>query len=245
MHDLIFFKASRDFFEQKFLFLSLAPFIVPIIILSALFIYGGGEFVSLLQEGAASGDFSFLDENTHPILAYILGFSVAQWLLIGLFAIFGTFGVILFSLVLAILTVGLLTPIIVKSVRTKHYQDIKQAPAHSFLVSLGNIGKIFAKFILLFLVTLPFLFIPVLNIVFFQLPFFYLFYQLMMYDMISVGICEHSLAIIKESRLYLLILMGLFFFVSLIPLFGLLLQVFFVIYLSHFILSKSQKKIKL
>lgn len=238
---MIFVKATRDFFRKKFLFLSLAPLIVPLIILATIFIYSGSEFLSLLQEGAKSGDFSFLDENAYPVLAYLLGFSIVQWLLIGVFTIFGTFGVILISLILAVLTVGLLTPVIIKSVRKKHYQKIAPGNEHSVLVSLGNIGKIFAKFLLLFLCTLPFLFIPLLNFVFFQLPFFYLFYQLMMYDMVSTGICADVEDIIESNKLYLFGIIALFFFLSVIPFLGLLLQVFFIVYLSHFILSKSHQ----
>ncbi len=63
---------------------------------------------------------------------------------------------------------------------------------------------------------------------------------MMMYDLISSGVCADAEYIIKENRLYLFIVMGFFFFFSLIPMFGLLLQVFFVVYLSHFILNKSK-----
>lgn len=241
MNDIIFVKASRDFFSGKFLFISLAPLIVPIIILGTIFIYGGNEFLSVLQDGAKSGDFSFLDESAYPVSAYFLGFTVVQWLLIGALTVFGTFGVILLSLILAVLTVGLLTPVIVKSVKTKNYQEIPSGREHSVLVTLGNIVKIFAKFLLLFLCTLPFLFIPLLNFLFFQVPFFYLFYQLMIYDMISTGICSDVKEIIESNRLYLFVIMALFFFLSVIPLLGLLLQVFFIVYLSHFILSKSNQ----
>ena len=62
----------------------------------------------------------------------------------------------------------------------------------------------------------------------------------MMYDLISSGLCVDAEHIMKENRLYLFVVMGIFFFLSLIPLLGLLLQVFFVVYLSHFILNKSK-----
>ena len=240
MHNSTIVKASKDFFTGKFLFLSLAPFIAPILILGAFFVYGSNEFIDLLQQGSATGDYSFIDESTYPILSYLLGFAVFHWLLVTLFVVFGTFGVVLLSLVIAVITVGLLTPYIVNLVRKNGYAYVKKADGDGLLFSLWSNIKIFLKFLLLFLCTLPFLLLPFLNFFIFQLPFFYLFYKLMMYDLVSSGVCEDAEYIIRENRLYLFVVMGMFFFLSLIPLFGLLFQVFFVVYLSHFILSKSK-----
>ena len=240
MHNSTLGKATKDFFTGKFLFLSLAPFIAPILILGTFFVYGSSEFLTLLQEGSSSGNYSYIDESAYPTLTYLLGFTVFHWLIMTLFVLLGTFGIVLFSLVIAVITVGLLTPYIVGLVREKSYLHVKRSDGDGFLFSLWSIFKIFMKFILLLLCTLPFLLLPFVNFFIFQLPFFYLFYRLMMYDLVSSGVCKDAEQIIKENRLYLFVVMGLFFFLSLIPLFGLLLQVFFVVYLSHFILNKSK-----
>jgi len=242
MHNSTIAKASKDFFTGKFLFLSLAPFVVPILFLGAFFIYGSSELSVFLEQGAVSGNYSYIDESAHPTLAYLLSFAVFHWLIMTLFVVFGTFGVVLLSLIIAVITVGLMTPYIVSLVRKNSYEHIKKADGDGFVFSLWIIVKIFMKFLLLFLCTLPFLLLPFINFFIFQLPFFYLFYRLMMYDLISSGICVDAEAIVRENRLYLFVVLGLFFFLSLIPLFGLLLQVFFVVYLSHFILNKSNKK---
>jgi hypothetical protein len=241
MHNSTLAKASKDFFTGKFLFLSLAPFIAPILILGTFFVYGSSEFLTLLQDGSASGDYSYIDESAYPILTYLLGFAVFHWLIMTLFVLLGTFGIVLFSLVIAVITVGLLTPYIVNAVRKKSYLHVKSTDGDSFLFSIWSIFIIFMKFILLLLCVLPFLLLPFVNFFIFQLPFFYLFYRLMMYDLVSSGVCKDAEHIIKENRLYLFVVMGIFFFLSLIPLFGLLLQVFFVVYLSHFILNKSKE----
>ena len=240
MHNSTLAKASKDFFTGKFLFLSLAPFIVPVLILGAFFIYGSSEFLGLLHDGSTSGDYSYIDESAYPILTYLLGFTVFHWLIMALFVLLGTFGVVLFSLVIAVITVGLLTPHIVDEVRKKNYLHVKKVNGDGVFFSLWTILKIFMKFILLMLCVLPFLLLPFVNFFIFQLPFFYLFYRLMMYDLVSSGLCVDAEHIMKENRLYLFIVMGIFFFLSLIPLLGLLLQVFFVVYLSHFILNKSK-----
>ncbi len=240
MRNSVLTKALQDFFSSKFLFLSLAPFIAPILVLGAFFIYGSGEFISLLQEGSASGDYSFIDETAHPTLAYLLGFTVFHWLLTTLFILFGTLGVVLLSLVIAVITVGFLTPYIVSLVRKNSYPHIKETDGDGIFFTLWSLFKIFMKFLVLFLCTLPFLAFPFINIFILKLPFFYLFYTLMMYDLLSSGVCEDVKQIMRKHRPYLLVVMAFFFFLSLIPLFGLLLQVFFIVYLSHFLLEKSK-----
>ncbi|WP_458700112.1 EI24 domain-containing protein [Sulfurospirillum sp. 1307] len=240
MSETVLAKSLKDFFSGRFLFISLAPFIVPILILGGFFIYGSSEFIDLLNQGASTGDFSFIDESVHPTIAYLLTFSIIHWLIMTLFVVVGTFGVVLISLIIAVITVGLLTPFIVSSIRKRHYPHIREGSEDSLFKSLWNIFIIFLKFILLFLCTLPFLLLPFVNFMIFQVPFFYLFYQLMVYDLLSVGVSEDAKKIVEENKISLLIILLIFFFLSLIPMFGLLLQVFFVVYLSHFILSKSR-----
>ena len=239
MRESVIGKSLGDFFSGKFLFMSFTPFVVPILVLGGFFLYGSSELFTLLHNGAATGDFSYIDEKTYPILTYILGFTVIHWLIMSLFVVFGSLGVVLLSVIIAVITVGLLTPVIVNSVRKKHYAFIEPAKEDNLLLVLWTILKIFVKFIFLFLCTLPFLLLPFVNFMIFQLPFFYLFYKLMMYDILSVGVSKDTAKIMDENKVYLFVVLGIFFLLSLIPLFGLLLQVFFVIYLSHFILSKS------
>ena len=240
MHNSVIFKASKDFISSKFLFLSFAPFLISILILASLFIYGGSEFIALLDEGAKSGDYAYMDDSGYPILSYLLGFAVFHWLLMALFFMFGTIGVVLLSLIIAVVVVGFLTPYIVSIVRKNGYENIDKTNDDTFLISIFMIFKIFLKFIFLLLCTLPFLLLPFINFLIIQLPFFYLFYKLLIYDIVSCGICKDAENIIRENRFYLFIVMGFFFLLSLIPMLGLLLQVFFIVYLSHFILSKSK-----
>ncbi|DAB35370.1 MAG TPA: hypothetical protein CFH82_00530 [Sulfurospirillum sp. UBA12182] len=239
MRDTVFIKTLRDFFSKRFIFLSLAPFFIPLVILFGVFYYGGSEFWTLLLQGSQSGDFSFLDENAHPILAFLLGFSVVHWILITLLGVFGTIGVVLLSLVIAMVVVGFLTPSVVKIIREKHYVHVKPVKPDNLFKSLSSMGLIFVKFLALFLVCLPFLLLPFISFFILNIPFFYLFYKFMLYDILSCGISEQAHQIVHENSVYLVFVLLIFFSLSLIPLFGLLLQLFFVIYLTHFIFSKS------
>lgn len=235
----MFSKALEDATSGKFLAMALVPFFVPIILLGGFFIYGGSELFSMLSQGAQSGDFSFLDEQAYPTLSYILSFSVVHWLIVALFAVIGTFGVVLFSVVIAVVVVGFLTPMIVGSVRKRHYEHIQKAQAEPFLKTLVSMLKAFGVFLLLLLVAIPMLFIPILNIFALQVPFIYLFYKLMLVDMLSVGISSQTESLAKKHKTQLRVTLGVFYFLSLIPFLGLFLQVFYVTYLSHFFFSKS------
>ncbi len=243
MNSVVLQRALKDFFSSKFLFLSLAPFVVSVLILTGIFVYGSSELFTLLTQGANSGDFSFIDENAYPTLAWLLTFSVVHWFIMTLFVAVGGFSVVLLSLVIAVITVGLLTPYIAKTVKRRWYQDIEDGLEEPFLSSLWKMIAIFLKFILLLLLMLPFLLLPFVNFMIFQIPFFYLFYKLMLHDLQSIGICEDAKEVISRNRFTLVLSILVFFLLSLIPLFGLLLQVFFIIYLTHFILINSRTKV--
>lgn len=240
MKETILVKSLKDQLSKRFLFLSLAPFIIPMILFSALAMLGGNEFVLILEEGSSTGDFSFLDESEYPIIAWLLGFGVVHWILIALLTILGTFGVILLSLVAALIVVGFLTPIIIKSVRKRHYPDVHKAKSDNIFKTLSTIAWIFLKFIGIFLFCLPFLILPFVSLFILNIPFFYLFYHLLVYDVVSNGICEDAYEIVRKNKTYIFIVMLGFFTLSLIPFMGLLLQVFFVTYLAHFIFSKAK-----
>jgi hypothetical protein len=239
MQDIILFRAIKDFFSKKILFLSFAPFLIPVILLSFIFYAGGNEIANMLIQGSQNGDFSFLDENTHPIFAFLLGLSVVHWLIITLMGVFGTLGVILLSLLIAMVVVGFLTPVIIQTVRKRHYPSVKAVKPDSTLKSLGIIGMIILKFLGIFLFCLPFLLLPFVSFFILNIPFFYLFYKFMLYDLLSCGISYDASRVLHENSLYLFSVLVLFFFISLIPFIGLFFQLFFVTYLSHFILSKS------
>jgi len=242
----ILIKSLRDYFSKKILFLSFAPLFLPMIIFGILFLFGGNSLIDVLSQGAQSGDFSFLDESAHPILAYILGFAVVKWLIVTLFYLFGFAFVVVTSIIIAVIVVGFLTPKIVKIVRDRHYKEVELSSDMGMFESMGSLLGIFGKFILIFLVSLPFLLIPVLNFITFYIPFFYLFYKLMILDMLSSGITtkERGYEIVKRYKINLIITLGIFFAISLIPFAGLFLQPLFVIYLAHFFFTKSYTQIQ-
>lgn len=233
-------KSFKDFFSPKFLSLSFAPLIAALVVLSILMFLGVSEIVELIKEGAQNGDFSFIDESSYPLLAKILSFAVVHWLIAGLFYVFGIFLVVVFSVVIAVLTLGFLTPYVVKTLHVKYYSEIP-LPKDTLSVFKTVLITIFVfiKFVLLLLVCIPFMFIPIFNIVAFNAPFYYLFHKLMTFDVASNIFSASSYnEALKPYTWQIFFITFCFFILALIPIIGLFLQLFFVIYLTHYIFSK-------
>ncbi|MDR1615042.1 MAG: EI24 domain-containing protein [Campylobacteraceae bacterium] len=235
----IFSKSISDFFSKKFLTLSFAPlFVVLVLSLLVLFLSGGEVLrilqIALLDDGKLISDF--------PLIAKILSFAAVHYVITILFYLFGVFLAAVLSVVIGILILGFLTPTVVKTVHKRYYSEYKlQATGtlKTFSVTLLTL----LKFVLLLILAIPFMFIPILNIVAFNVPFFYLFYKLLTFDVISNIIDEKSAEeLLKPVKFNILLLSFLFYMLALIPLVGLFLYLFFALYLTHYIFTLLIKK---
>lgn len=231
----LFEKSFEDYLSVRFLGLSFATLLVPLFVLGLLVIFGGSELFSLLSQGASSGDFSFIDETQYPIITTILKFSLIKWLVITLFYTVGGILAVLFSLIIAIIVLGFLTPFVVNTLHKKHYKNVPIQSLKSVDV-FKSMGWVLVKFLVLFIVCLPFVFIPfVINI-----PFFYLFYKFLTIDIGSNMMSKSRLKVAQKRQSMELIITSLgFFILSLIPIIGIFLQLFFAIYFTHFYFQKE------
>lgn len=236
----LFALSIKDYLSGKFLGLSLAPLLIPMVLFGLFLVFGGSELLTVLETGASSGDFSFLDEEAHPILAFILGLAVIKWLLITFFYLFGGLFAVLLSIVVAIVVIGFLTPVVVKIIRKRHYNEAVISKSMSAGQSLSMTLGIFGRFALMFIISIPFMFIPLINIIAINAPFFYLFHRMLVLDVGSLLMDKvHFEAFKVKHKWSLLIANGGFFFLSLIPVVGLFLQLLFVTYLAHFMFQKE------
>lgn len=231
----IFQRSLHDYLSIKFLGLSLATLLVPLFILGLMLVFGGSELFAILSQGANSGDFSFINEEQYPILSAILKFSAIKWLVVTLFYTIGGVMVVLLSLIIAIVVLGFLTPIVVKTLHKKYYKSISINSVNTIEV-FETMGIVIVKFILLFIVCLPFVFIPFVI----HIPFFYIFYKFMSIDIGSNMMSKKRLEVAQKRQFTELFLTSLgFFILSLIPIVGIFLQLFFAIYFTHFYFQKE------
>lgn len=148
--------------------------------------------------------------------------------------LFSGFIVVFASVFLALFITSFLTPFIAKEINQKyyHYDNINEV---STLKTIFEIFKIFIKFIGILLLCTLALFLPFINIFVYYLAFYYLFHKLLMIDVTSTILDKESFKNFHSdfSPLEFKFSTLCFYLLSSVPLLGLFLQVFFVIFLTH------------
>lgn len=235
----IFQISLNEFLTKKFILLSILPLIISVLVLGGFLVLGGIEFFQMLSDGAKSGNFSFIDESRYPILISILTFAITKWIIIALFYMVGTFLVLLLSVVIALIVAGFLTPIITNHLNKKYYNYDKSTEV-SFFTTLRLMLIILLKFLLILIISIPFLFVPVVNIFIINIPFFYLYYKFILLDVGSnaLNLKDFNILWLRDGGNDFKISCLLFYIISLVPLLGLFLQLFFVIFLSNLVFQK-------
>ncbi|MBO7380139.1 MAG: hypothetical protein J6U05_00485, partial [Neisseriaceae bacterium] len=114
----LFALSFRDFWTKKIILWSFLPLIAVLVIFFTLFIIGGGALLDSVKTGLETGHYGFIEE--HKIIAWILHLGVVHWLMTILFYSLGSILVIIFSVFIALIIAGLLTPIIVSEIDARH-----------------------------------------------------------------------------------------------------------------------------
>jgi len=223
----------KDFFSAKFLTLSIAPVMIVFTIVFGVYFVTDIDFATLLA----------VDSTTHPWLNWILSFDFIQGFINFFLYLFIWGLLIVVSVVLSIIVVGFFTPKIVKEVQKRHYPHIKLTN-QNFTISnsLFMYIKVFFIFFTLLLITLPLAFIPGINLAVLYIPFYYLFHNFLILDVgSSIVSKEEFLKIVKSNKTLFRSTTLTLYLISLIPFSGILLQVFYVIVISHEFFMKKEK----
>jgi hypothetical protein len=232
-------QSIRDYLSPKMLGISFVPLLVPLVLFFVLLSVGGAQLLEAMQAGAASGDFGFLEESAHPWLAKALEFSIIQWIAVALFYLLGGALSVLASVMIALIVIGFLTPMIVRWLHGKHFSHITLSRGVSLGAVLREALGIVGKFLVFGLLCLPLLLIPIVNVIALHLPFYYLFYRLLILDVGTTLLSKPAYVKFKKEHQRALMWVCLVCFVlSLVPFVGLFLQPLFVIYLSHYVFQK-------
>ena len=87
---------------------------------------------------------------------------------------------------------------------------------------------------LLFILFIPLYFIPLLNIVAINIPFYYFFHKLLTFDVASTILTQDEYALIHSRKANAFRFRTIFlYFISMIPFITLFSAVFYIIYLGH------------
>lgn len=229
-------RVIEDFFTKKFILLSILPAIFSVIIFGFLVFFGGSELYLNLIENPE------ILASKESFFGKFLSYDFAKFLIILLISTAGFFLVLVLSFLSATLISGFLTPVVTRFVNQKYYnKNIENLPNFALVMKLLVVT--FFKFILIFVAILPFLLIPFVNLVILNIPFFYLYYKFMLIDVASNTLnLPQFHSFIKESGNFKFYCF-LFYCLSLIPLFGLFFQLFFVMFLSHIVYENFKGKV--
>ncbi|MFK5938937.1 MAG: EI24 domain-containing protein [Sulfurimonas sp.] len=236
----------KDLFTSKMLKYSLLPFILSMITMYVLFFFiagvgldqlGSMDVVSsqtTIENGIPHTDsFTATLEGT-AIIKFLMSSAITSWIASFLVYTIGSFLTLYLSIFIAIIIIGFLTPVILKELQKRHYPDVEMIGYSNILEALFLLMKWMFIMVLLFLVLIPIYFIPLLNIIAFNLPLYYFFHKMMTYDVAST-LCTRDEAIrIKFFHASTLRLKTLgLYLISLIPFVIFFASVFYVIYLGH------------
>ncbi len=239
-------KSIKDLLSAKMLQYSLLPFVLSMVILYTLFFVVAGMGVDQLttldisstQTSIQNGiphteSFSAQLEGT-AIIQFLMSSALTSWIATFLVYTIGSFITLYFSIFVALLVIGFLTHLILKEIQIRHYRDVEMIGYSNAFESILLTLKWIIIMMVLFIVFIPLYFIPILNVIAFNLPLYYFFHKMMTYD-VSSNICtkEEAMQInyIHGSTLRLKTL-GLYL-LSLIPFVIFFASVFYVIYLGH------------
>ncbi|EIP2824900.1 EI24 domain-containing protein [Campylobacter jejuni] len=218
--------AIKDFLSLKFLKFTLIPLIFSLVLMLFLGVLGFSALLDYFHSLFSVGEDSFW--------AWFYALHFVQILITIISFLFSGFIVIFASVFLALFITSFLTPFIAKEINQKyyHYDNTNEV---STLKVIFEIFKIFIKFIGIFLLCTLALFLPFINIFVYYLAFYYLFHKLLMIDVTSTILDKESFKNFHSdfSPLEFKFSTLCFYLLSSVPLLGLFLQVFFVIFLTH------------
>lgn len=250
----IFILSLKDLFTAKMLKFSLLPFFISIIVLYSIFFILAGvgleQFGSMniqnttttIENGIPHTEsFSAKLEGTQ-LIQYLMSSTLTSWIATFLVYTVGSFLTLYFSIFLALIIVGFLTPFILKEIHKKHYSDVQMIGYSNPLESIFHLFKWILIMLIMFIVFIPLYFIPLVNVIMFNLPLYYLFHKVMTYD-VSSAICTKKEAVtikfFNETRLRLKTLA--LYIISLIPFVIFFASVFYIIYLGHSYFIETKK----
>ncbi|MBN2816698.1 MAG: EI24 domain-containing protein [Campylobacterales bacterium] len=244
----------KDLFTGKMLKYSLLPFFLSLLILYVLFfVVAGIGLDSLGSMHVQTEQVSYVDGIEHTdsfqaqlegsaMIQFLMSHALTSWIATFLVYTIGTFLTLYFSIFVALIIIGFMTPFILKEIQARHYNDIEMQGYSNIFEGIFLTLKWAFLMLLMFVLLFPLYFIPVINIVAFNLPLYYFFHKMLIYDISSnISTRDEAMKIkffhaktlrLKTVALYLL---------SLIPFVIFFASVFYVIYLGHSYFIETRK----
>lgn len=236
----------KDLFSATMIKYSILPFVVSMLIMYILFFLIAGVGLDQLgtmdvastqttiENGVPHTDsFAATLEGT-AIIKFLMGSALTSWIASFLVYTIGSFLTLYLSIFIALIVIGFLTPLILKEIQRRHYSDVEMIGYSNIFAALFLTLKWAFTMMILFIVLIPIYFIPILNVIAFNLPLYYFFHKMLTYDVASTICTKEEAVKIKFFHASTLRLKTLgLYLISLIPFVVFFASVFYVIYLGH------------
>jgi hypothetical protein len=224
--------AVKDFFTKKMLSIAMMPLMIAIVFLVIFLSFFAASFFEWL------GSYFMIDGEGWLVMLFAN--TIVQSISSVIFYLLSSGVVILLSVIVGLIVVGFLTPQIIKTVRDRHYGAFELREYGTFSGTLFYYGKVLVIFLVILIVLMPLYFFPIVNMIVINIPFFYLFYKMLLRDVsTAVNSKKEAQVIIKENRSKLFTISVVLYGFSLLPFIGVFLSTFFIIYLGHFFIRES------
>ncbi len=237
----------KDFFTVKMLKYAILPFLVTLVVMYILFFVLAGvgldsmhaslnvhSVTTTMQNGIPHTDTFSAHVQNSSIIQFLMKYALTSWLASFLVYAVGGFFVLYASVFIAVIVLGFMTPMILKELQRRHYSDVEMRGYSNPAEALFLVLKWVLVMILLFFLLIPFYFIPLLNIIAFNLPLYYFFHKMLIYDISSnIATREQSDMIRYLNRGSLRMKTLLLYIISLIPFVIFFVSVFYVVYLGN------------
>lgn len=196
----------KDFLTPKMLKYALLPFVITIIIMYILFFVVAGVGVEHLATlDVQSTQTTMQDSVPHTesmsaqlqgsgVVKYLMSFALTSWMATFFIYAIGGFLTLYASIFIAVIVIGFLTPLVMRELQRRHYNDVEMTGHSNILSALFLILKWTLVMLSLFIVLIPFYFIPLVNIIAFNLPMYYFFHKMLVFDISS------NIATAKEDK---------------------------------------------
>ncbi|MBD3801513.1 MAG: EI24 domain-containing protein [Campylobacterales bacterium] len=255
MNETLLSISIRDFFSKRMLQFTLIPFLGTILLMYTLFFGIADAGIDSLRESTLqieqhqqtqhNGVVETQHETTTvegglAILRFLMEHTVTSWLVSFIVFTVGGFITFIFAIFIALIIIGFLTPYIVKEIHRRHYSHLPLEHHGSILgVLLASLKHVLIM-LLLFLVLTPLYFVPLLNLVAFNLPFYYLFHKLYLLDVASETTTKERFKLIMafHGGQVRMTTLGLYL-LSLLPFAAYITPVFNIIVLTHSMFRKT------
>ncbi len=237
-----------DLFTPKMMQYSLLPFIISMVIIYILFFVIADVKIEQLGSLHIETTQTTIENgitHTENISAQLQGLGIVKFLLESnsfFNYVIGGFFTLYISIFIATIVIGFLTPTVLKEIQKKHYSEIEIVGYSNIVESIFLTMFHSSIMIMLFFLLIPLYFIPFINLIALNIPLYYFFHKMMLFD-ISSNICsrEEAKKIHYFNKNNFRIKTLILYLISLIPFAIFFASIFYLIYLGNSYFIELQK----